>query len=122
MLAFLAAVVPILASIYAGGSYLLEATRLSHDARVYVRVKAWYDTQHAQLDGQPDAPDKAAALKERRDKMLTLSGVDPSYGTLGRAGKLTEPIPPRRVDLRRQWALLLGAIVGVILLAVDQIP
>lgn len=58
---------------------------------------------------------------QRRNMLLEGSGVDSTYGSYTRAGNLTTPAPASGTEIRRQWILLLGAVIGVILLAFDQI-
>lgn len=121
MLSFWAAVVPILASLYAGGSFLIEAARLGHEVRVFRRIDAWYRAEHAALDGRVHASRLASELLARRNLLLECNGVDPTYGTYTRAEMLTGPLPMRPLELRRQWVLLGGAVVGVVLLGMDGV-
>ncbi|MGW9345572.1 hypothetical protein ACWGR3_28885 [Streptomyces albidoflavus] len=123
MLAILAAVVPITASLYVAGSMLAEYAERDHTARVAARVWARYNSERAQLEDLPprELAPRNKAITERRMRLLELNGVDPWVGTLRRMGGDAQPQPMPRVEIRRQWVLLLGSAAGVVLLALDAL-
>ncbi len=125
MLAFFAALVPIVASLYVGVSFLAQYSRQAHDFRVYTRVDVWHDEQSSTLDtaqlGTAERERQRNALRDRRALLLRANEVDPAIGTLAHFGRMATPTGPAAVDVRRQWALLAGSSIGVVLLAIDQL-
>ena len=124
MLAVLAAIVPILASLYAAGSLLVEYASRNHAARVAERVWARYNEERAQLRHISGTHEKRRAGEEilaRRKLLLEANGLDPWTGATRDLNETLRPKPMPAVELRRQWVLLLGSAVGVVLLAVDML-
>lgn len=126
MLAFFAAVVPIVASLYAGVSFLVDLERQRHVVRVYERIDAWYKPQREALgellmkhDRRLGADRLINELNARKAMLLEANGVDPALGTMGHMNTLAAPAAVPVTELRRQWVLLIGSVVGVILLALD---
>lgn len=121
MLAFMAAVVPIVASLYATGSLILEHSRAAHTARSYARISERYGDEMEKLNGLStlDYNQGAEEARSRRIKLMEANGLDPSIGTASHFNASQSPSAPKDVELRRQWALLLGSVVGIVLLAVD---
>jgi hypothetical protein len=123
MLALFAALVPIVASIYAAGSVLVEHATRSHETRVYARIDRWYRAARGELDheklGNAEFNRRSTQLNDRRGMLLAANGLDPTTGTYTHMDRLVVPkaLPP--AELRRQWALLLGSVVGIALLALD---
>lgn len=125
MLAFFAALFPIVASLYVGVTFLVQYSRQAHDFRVYTRVDVWHDEQSNMLDtaqlGTAERERQRNALRDRRALLLSANEVDPAIGTLAHFGRMATPTGPAAVDVRRQWALLAGSSIGVVLLAIDQL-
>lgn len=123
MLAVLAAVVPIVTSIYAAGSVLVEHAARGHEARVYARVDRWYRDSCAALDHERLGVEVfnrlSTQLNERRGMLLAANGLDPTTGTYTHMDRLVVPEARPPAELRRQWALLFGSVVGIVLLALD---
>lgn len=125
MLAFLAAVVPIVASIYAAGSLLGEQVQRADEARAYARVDGWYRAERRALEARRESLDVLVFnrlsndLNERRGLLLQANGINPATGTYGHMDRIMAPTAFPPTEVRRQWALLLGSIIGVILLAAD---
>lgn len=131
MLAFLAAAVPIVASIYAGLSFMAEVLEQARAARAYERVEAWFRPRSDALSAESSNPERFGGgdailrrrneLNARRALLLGYNGINPSTNTYGHLNRLMTPVAAPRGEVRRQWAILLGAIAGVILLALDAL-
>lgn len=130
MFAFLAAVVPILGSLYVGTSFLIEQQRLAHELRVRVRILPLVDERHrlnmdrARRDTSLGASDTDELLAERaafQRMMLQANGITGRGKTLGDFDlehAMSRPVLPA-VERRRQWVLLLSSALGLALLALD---
>lgn len=124
MLAFLAAAVPIAASLYAGVSFLAELEHQRFVVRVFDRIDAWYTPRRESLGELLNDPEHTARagrliteLNARKAMLLEYNGVDPTLGTYTYMDSLARPAGVSLSELRRQWALLIGSAVGVVLLA-----
>lgn len=128
MLAFLAAVIPIVGSLYVAGSYLAEQVRLRHELRVRYRVAEVANDHYERV-----LREQAEGL---RDSDISLPGreLDRVTRMLLEANGLGESRPTytdasvrlamsgsvqSRTEVRRQWALLASSAVGLVLLAID---
>lgn len=121
MLAFFAALVPVLASLYVAGGTMRDHFAQAHVARVSARIWARYEAEVAAVaDGDPDVATKFKAATERRMMLLESNGVDPWVGTVRALNASVMPPLPSTVELRRQWVLLVSAVVGVVLLAIEM--
>ncbi|GAA1161928.1 hypothetical protein F6W69_06345 [Microbacterium oxydans] len=131
MLALLAAIVPIVASIYAGLSFMAEVADQARIVRAYERVEAWYRPRYSALMAEARDPERHGGadlimrrtneLNARRGMLLGYNGINPSTNTCGHLNRLMTPAAAPRGEVRRQWAILFGAIAGVILLALDAL-
>ncbi len=120
MLAFFAALVPVLASLYVAGGTMRDHFAQAHAARVSARIWARYEAEVAAVeDGDPAVSAKFQAATERRMMLLESNGVDPWVGTVRALNASAMPPMPSTVELRRQWVLLASAVVGVVLLAIE---
>lgn len=120
MLAILAALVPVLASLWVAGGTLVDHARQAHEARVAARVWGQYTRDvEAIADGTPNLGDRMRELTERRMRLLEASGLDPWVGTVRNLNESVMPKPPSVKELRRQWVLIIGAIAGVVLVAMQ---
>lgn len=123
MLSFIAAAVPTVGGLYVAWSMLIEYTRAAHVARVFTRIEERYNADRAKLDvkelGGAEYDRRVKALSETRRALMAQSGLDPFMGTRAALDASVRPQPPRAVDLRRQWTLLVTATAGVILVAID---
>lgn len=128
MLALLAALIPIVGSLYAGASFLLEHRSLAIERRTREhvealaalrqpaaaaraqRAKAW-DKQWYQREGEE--------LQDFRRVMLAAHGIDGLGPTWAEHGIDLAMSGPKfsRLELRRQRVVLLTASIGVALLA-----
>lgn len=125
MLAYLAAIVPIVASLYVCLSALGEYARQDHAARVFARLERWQSAEVGKLYdaglSDQEITVRRSRIGDRRRMLLELNGVDPDAGTVAIFNRMADPRPAPRSDVRRQWVLLIGSTAGVILLAVDAI-
>lgn len=122
MLAFFAALVPVLASLYVAGGTMRDHFAQAHAARVSARIWARYEAEVAAVkDGDPGVSAKFKAATERRMMLLQSSGVDPWVGTTRALTASAMPTMPSTAELRRQWVLLASAIVGVVLLSIEML-
>lgn len=125
MLAFLAAVAPLVASLYVVASVLAEHSRATHTARVVARVEGLLAARRDALDiselGGAEYDRRKAVVNGQREMLLRANGVDPTFGTHTAVRRLIMPRPVSAIEIRRQWALLVGAAAGVVLLALDAI-
>lgn len=125
MLAYLAAIVPIVASLYVCLSALGEYARQDHAARVFERLEEWKSSETGKLYDAGLSDEEIVArqhrISERRRMLLEYNGVDPDAGAAGMFNRMADPRPAPRADVRRQWVLLIGSAAGVVLLALDAI-
>jgi len=122
MLAVLAAIVPIVASLYVAGSMLSEYAHRDYINRVVERISLRESAERKQIpfpEFSREHVRKSQEIHERRRMLLRANGIDPD--SLGRAKLDSQVMPPipSRVERRRQWVLLLGSAIGVVLLAID---
>lgn len=133
VLAFLAALVPIIGSLYAGGSFLAEHARAARERSVRKHVQRLVDERI------PAAEERAVAWLKRNpgqrsygpypelqeyERMLLaahgIEGEDPTRGDVDVSLAMSSwGTSPR--ELRRQAVLLATATAGVVLLAMDAI-
>lgn len=131
VLAFLAALVPIIGSLYAGGSFLAEHVRVGRERRIRQHVQRLVDER------MPAAEERAEAwlkqnpggrsygpypeLQEYERMLLAAHGIEDKNPTLGDVdvslAMSSWGTSPR--ELRRQTVLLITATAGVVLLAMD---
>jgi hypothetical protein len=122
MLAVLAAVIPIGASLYVAISVLVEFAARAHTSRVFARVWDRHNEERARLSqSDPAFNRKAQEIKSRRMMLLEANGLDPMLGTIAEFNKSAVPQPPPTLELRRQWVLIIGSVIGVVLLALDAL-
>ena len=133
MLAFLAAVVPIIGALYVGTSFLVEQQRLAHEKRVRLRIRRLVDERHrsnierARLLSSLAAVDMDALMRERaafERMLLEANGVTArgkTWGDWDLEQAMSRPVLPA-VERRRQWVLLLSSALGLALLAIDALP
>lgn len=126
MLAYLAAIAPIVASVYACVSFIAELEQQRHVVRVFDRIDAWYRPQRealGELLTQPGELRRAerliSELNDRKAMILGYNGVDAKLGTRAYMNTMARPTAVSLSELRRQWALLVGSVAGVFLLALD---
>ncbi|QRY39423.1 hypothetical protein JVX92_07570 [Microbacterium hominis] len=127
MFAHLDAVVPIAGSVYAGGSFLVEQARVRWEYRTRKRVQALVNER------RPAAQARARArtgnmmelgseeIADFNRVMLAASGLEPATKTIGefdldQAMSGTAAAPG---EIRRQAVLLLSAVIGVLLIALE---
>lgn len=127
MLAFLGALVPVLASLWVGAGTLRDLSKQSHNARVAERLWAQYNLDRGAIeDTDPKLGEKNKVLTDRRMWLLEANGVDPMIGTIKALNKSVMPAPPSPKEFHRQWILIFGAVIGVVLVAVqvglDSLP
>ncbi len=130
VLAFLAALIPILGSLYAAGSYSIEHAGRRRERRIREHVKdvAW--AREPEATARADARDAREPsawhspydeIEEFEEKLLqahglSKTGVSPREIDLALA--MSGPVATA-IELRRQWVAILTAAVGVVLVAVD---
>lgn len=132
MLALLAAVVPIIGSLYAGLSFLLEQNHLRWEHRTRMRINELVESRSEGAAARADARNlrtKGAETEigemERLRKLLERANGLPDTDTSFRAVDLRFSLSGTAAspgEVRRQATLLLTAAVGVVLLALDIIP
>lgn len=132
MLAFLAAVIPIIGSLYAGGSFLVGMVRVDHEMRVRSRIAPIVDGYYertrdrwkaAAIDGRMDWDALVAERVRFEHMLLDANGVTTKHPTnrdVYTAQMMSAPLVPR-AERRRQAVLLISAVIGVVLLALDTI-
>lgn len=124
MLSFLAATVPIAGALYVAFSMLIEYARGAHATRSYDRIDDWYSPRLEALDmavlGPVEYGRQRSSLDDQRATLLKANGLDATLGTIEASNRAQRPQPPRAVDIRRQWSLLLTSTAGVILVAIDS--
>lgn len=122
MLAFLAAIIPTVASLIVAGALLIGYTHKRRDVRKYAIIQAWYQQKK---DSMPQMPDSShfdkyiAQLDVERKRRLESAGLDTDYGTHTRVGRMIQPQVPQGSDVWQQWLLLGGAVIGVALISID---
>lgn len=128
MLSLLAAVIPVLGSLYVAGSVLVEHAGLAHERRVRERVQALVESHAAGIEARAKPKDGApaymVAMDERgkfEERMLAHNGIVRPRPTIGEfdlkismSGDLLSSL-----ERRRQWVLILSAVTGVVLIAID---
>ncbi|MBN9155823.1 hypothetical protein [Microbacterium sp.] len=120
MLAFLGALVPVLASLYVGIGTLVDLSAAAHKARVVKRVWARFNEGRAQIDDKdPELGTKVKRLTEQRMGLLEANGLDPMIGTIRALNESVMPVDPSMKEFRRQWVLIFGAVVGVVLVGIQ---
>ncbi|MFJ2502563.1 hypothetical protein [Microbacterium sp. NPDC087592] len=123
MLALMAAIVPIVASAYVSGSFLVDYMRQNHAARVFERVTAWESSRRGALYEMNVSDERRTRLGHeltaRKRLLLELNGVDPDLGTRTFFSRMADPTPASGIEQRRQWILLLSSAAGVVLLGLD---
>jgi hypothetical protein len=132
VLAFFAAVVPIIGSLFVGFSYLAEQARLASERRIRLRVAELADERYeAAVSRRRANPYPRVTHPSARDERMRLQSL------LLAANGLPERVTSWReweidthmssglmpfTDQRRQWVLLLSSAAGLVMLAVDAIP
>lgn len=130
VLALLAALVPIAGSLYAGGSFLAGMFAVDHELRVRERigplVNERYESTLATAGRYMSvgvAIEAAMAERKRFERLLLdVNGIcvpQPTYRDQYISQTMSAPLVPR-AERRRQTVLLVTAVIGVILLALDQ--
>ena len=120
MLAFLGALIPVLASLYVGIGTLIDLSTQSHKARAARRVWAQYEKECAAVqDGDPRVEEKFREYGERRMRLLEVNGLDPMIGTINALSESQMPAAPSKKEFHRQWVLIFGAVAGVILVGIE---
>lgn len=128
MLSLLAAVIPVLGSLYVAGSVLVEHSRLAHEQRVRERVQALVESHAAGIEARAKPKDGApaymVAMEEQgkfEERMLAHNGIirpRPTFGEFDIKIAMSGEVLSSR-ERRRQWVLILSAVVGVVLLGID---
>ncbi|WP_460002982.1 hypothetical protein [Microbacterium xylanilyticum] len=120
MLAFLGALIPVLASLYVGIGTLVDLSAAAHKARVVKRVWARFKEERAQIDDKdPELGAKVKRLTDQRMRLLEANGLDPMIGTIRAFSESVLPAAPLLKEFRRQWVLIFGAVVGVVLVGIQ---
>lgn len=128
MLAFFAAVIPIIGALYVAGSVLVHQLRLDRERKVRLsiipEVHRWHSRMLAESRESAEPTDYdaiSAALNAWHAKVLSFHGIEGIGPTAGEHAADLSMSAPRMpaVERRRQWVLLLSAVVGLVLLALD---
>lgn len=126
MIAFFAALIPIVGSLYAAGTFLAEQARLAHERRVRERIAPRVRAEHARQLERAKAKeigfDEIGLVpNELERRLLSLNGIEhrrPTFGDVDISVTMSAPLLPAS-ERRRQWVLLISATAGAVLLAVD---
>lgn len=128
MLAFLAAVVPIVGSLYVGCSFLVQQHALVHEQRVRVRIKpmveARYERDRARAAARSGLLPYDDLMEDRARFERLLLEANGIYSTgmtwddFDLHHSMSGTVLPR-AERRRQWVLLASSAVGLVLLALD---
>lgn len=131
VLAFFAAVLPIVGSLYAAFSYLIEKAAVDHEWRVRRRLIPLREERFHRL--LPAEKARAAQMGVEFDMDVFMHKLDEMDRVLYAANGVRFPASLRVqslnasmtrnrlsvVETRRQWVLLLSSACGLILLAMD---
>lgn len=130
MLAFLAAVVPIIGSLYVGCSFLAQQHALVHEQKVRIRIRALvenrYNSELARSNARPGPLmyDDALAERNRFERMLLaangVTGEGNTWNDVDLQNAMSGTVLPP-AERRRQWVLLSTSAAGLILLALDAL-
>ncbi|WP_100811709.1 hypothetical protein [Microbacterium sp. BR1] len=132
ILAFLAAIIPIGASLYAGASFVIEQTLLARERRMRLALAPRVQELHerARLENRatgssPDSPEgkRVRAIPHRvRDRILRMHRIPVTHlpYLVDQVDREMSAGVVSTKELVRQWVLLLSAAVGLILLALDS--
>ncbi|GGD76478.1 hypothetical protein [Microbacterium murale] len=126
MIAFFAALIPIVGSLYAAGTFLTEQARLAHERRVRERIapRIWaeHERQMERAKAREIGFDEVSIVpNEFERRLLTWNGIEhprPTYGDMDINVAMSAPLLPAS-ERRRQWVLLVSASAGAVLLAID---
>ncbi|WP_188754344.1 hypothetical protein [Microbacterium album] len=129
MLAFLAAIVPILGSLYSGASFLLEHAALRRERRIreHVQKLAYARLTDAEARSAVRSRLEPGVFHSPYDEVHELQVTLLKAHGLERAPSLSEAdialamsgAPASQAERRRQTVLLVTATIGVVLLAFD---
>ncbi|GAA2953939.1 hypothetical protein [Microbacterium schleiferi] len=121
----LAAIIPILGSLWVASSFLAEQTHLRHERRVRDRVAVLKtEGERRWFYDMPKGNAREAILEDIDDferRMLAYSGLGLTgltWRDVGVRDAMTGA-PVSSAELRRQWVLLLSAVTGLVLLAIE---
>ncbi len=130
VLAFIAALVPILGSLYAGTTFLIDAARADHERRVRYRIAPLVEA-HMEVElsrgsthGTRRGLDHEVMSVERarfRRMLLEANGIyakPPTWGDHDIAVAMSMPLVPKR-ERQRQTVVIFTAVVGVVLLGLE---
>ena len=128
MLAFLAAVIPIVGSLYVGCSFLMQQNALVHERKVRVRigppVKARYERDRARnaSSAVPLPVDSMMRERARFERLLLeangVYGRGMTWDDFDLHHAMSGTVLPR-AERRRQWVLLVSSAAGLILISLD---
>lgn len=127
MLSVLAALIPVIGSLYVAASVLLEQRAFKRERRVRERVRPRvaerreWETQRARRpDGGVDFDEVGRRVQAWERQLLGYYGVAPrpTVGDVDLRLSLSGEIRPQ--EAVRQWVLIISAVVGVVLIGIDQ--
>ncbi len=130
VLAFLAAVVPIIGSLYVGCSFLIQQNALVHEQRVRVRIKPMVEARYERDKEKAAARlgvvpfDDLLAERERFERLLLeangVYGAGMTWDDFDLHHSMSGTVLPQ-AERRCQWVLLASSAIGLVLLAIDTL-
>ncbi|WP_295839825.1 hypothetical protein [uncultured Microbacterium sp.] len=130
MLAYLAAVVPIIGSLYVGCSFLIQQHALVHEQRVRIRIQPMVEARYERDKKRAAArlgvvPFDDLLIERARFERLLLEangvhGAGMTWDDFDLQHSMSGTVLPQ-AERRRQWVLLASSAVGLVLLAVDAL-
>ncbi|MDT0117790.1 hypothetical protein Q9R20_12415 [Microbacterium sp. PRF11] len=127
VLGFLAALVPIIGSLWAGGWFIADQVEARREYRVRMRVANMVEERMQRSyelpSGSPEHHRAQRNAREFGEMMLRVHGVslsEASYTSMEVEAAMTHPVESAS-ELRRQWLVLGSAVAGLVFLALDLI-
>lgn len=117
-----AALVPILASLAVAVWMLISHARQRRKVWAFEEAWAQYRRDEAEIDlagAERAIRQQKAENVARRQAFLKKHGIDPIAGSRDAMDKPGAPVPPSPVPLWQEGILMLGAVVGAVLVAIE---
>lgn len=130
----LAALIPIVTSLGAAGSFLAEQANTRDEQRRRYRIAVLVEALRQKIDAEdrvaenggwsPDAQARkdlqVARLSKRLHEANGIERANATYRDEAIRASMSKPVEPLS-EVSRQWMVLMGAMLGVVFLALDAI-